>query len=275
MLTLPDPGASVLAPLQVVVEDLRAACPELPPESIMLVGAHCRDVLHAALGHESPTSTTTDLDLALALSSWTTYETITTAFQPVGSNQIRYRIASMPVDLIAFGAVEAPTGTVTPPPRDEAMSVWAFEEIFAGSLPLALDGMTIRIPDPAGYTAAKLMAWLDRSAWGETRDARDIALALHWYAESPSVQQRLWETDRGNDLLVAESSDLSRSAARLLGEDVVAVIGPERSAELVTGGPGDQVLLTHHLINTTPTPWQQSRRDELVDALTRGLTIVR
>jgi predicted nucleotidyltransferase len=44
------------------------------------------------------------------------------------------------------------------------LSVWAFDEIFAASWPLKLSpNLTIHIPTVAGYAAAKLGAWLDRS----------------------------------------------------------------------------------------------------------------
>jgi predicted nucleotidyltransferase len=43
----------------------------------------------------------------------------------------------------------------------------------------------------AGYAAAKLGAWLDRSEWHEAKEAGDLALVLYWYAESAAVHDRL------------------------------------------------------------------------------------
>jgi predicted nucleotidyltransferase len=177
-----------LDPLRAVVEAALAAASGLSPSDLMVVGARCRDILHAALGHSFATRATRDLDLALALQSWDAYSALAAAFPRVGDTGIRYRIAGLDVDLLAFGGVEDPTGTVTPPPRGESLSVWAFEEIFAASLPLDLaEELTIRIPTVAGYAAAKLGAWLDRSQYGETKDARDIALVAFWYTESADV----------------------------------------------------------------------------------------
>ncbi len=85
------------------------------------------------------------------------------------------------------------------------MSVWAFEKIFSRSLPLDLtSAVTIRIPTIAGYAAAKLAAWLDRSQWGEPKDANDLALVAYWYSESPGVADRLYDTPDGQRVLVDE-----------------------------------------------------------------------
>jgi hypothetical protein len=117
----------------------------------MIVGAWCRDILHSALGHTFATAATHDLDLALALSSWDAYRVLTTTFQRVGDTGIRFRIADIDVDVLPFGDIEDPQRLVHPPARGETLSVWAFEEIFAASLPLALSPTTtIQIPTIAG-----------------------------------------------------------------------------------------------------------------------------
>ncbi len=59
--------------------------------------------------------------------------------------------------------------------------MWAFEAIFAASLSLVLPAVgTVRVPTVAGYAAAKLGGWLDRSEWSEAKDAADLALVLYW-----------------------------------------------------------------------------------------------
>ncbi len=163
---LPD---AALAPLARVVDVVLEADTGLSPDRLMVVGAYCRDLLHRALGLRFALTATHDLDLALALRSWEAYRVLAVTFRPAGTTGIRFRIAELAVDLVPFGQIEAPPGTVSPPTRGEPMSVWAFQEIHAKALPLGLPGgRTIRIPSVAGYAAAKLAAWLDRSAWGET-----------------------------------------------------------------------------------------------------------
>jgi predicted nucleotidyltransferase len=273
MLDLTATPDGFLEPLARVVDAALAVTDELTPGAVMVVGAWCRDILHSAQGHDFATVATRDLDLALALSSWDAYRALAAAFPRVGDTGIRFRIADVDVDLLPFGDIEDPQGIVEPPSRGETLSVWGFEEIFAAALPLALSTTTIRIPTVAGFAAAKLGAWLDRSDWLEAKDAADLALILHWYAESGEVHDRLYETPSGNEVLIAEGTDVSEAAAHLLGADVATTIGPERLAELLARWPGDAELLIRELELRGGPAWprdSQQRRD-LVDALTRGL----
>ena len=83
----------------------------------------------------------------------------------------------------------------------------------------------------------------------------------------------MYETEEGNDSLVAESTDLPLAAARLLGHDISATIGRTRLAELLARWPGDLQLLVREL-GFTGVAWPRAteRRRALIDALTRGIT---
>jgi predicted nucleotidyltransferase len=276
LLDLTKTPDDVLDPVTRVVGAILDIAGELVPDDVMLVGATCRDVLHTALGHTFATTATQDLDVALALSSWDAFRSIAASFPSIANTGIRFRIVDIAVDLLPFGAIEDPQGFVEPPSRHEAMSVWAFDEIFTASLPLPLSPtITIRVPTPAGFAAAKLGAWLDRSAWRETKDAADLALVLHWYIESAEVTDRLYETAVGNAILVAEGSELPLSAVHLLGRDVAATIGRERVAELLARWPGDREFLVRELTLRGGPAWPQDldRRRDILVALTRGLTM--
>ena len=145
MLNLHETPTGFIEPITGVVEAALDAADGLSPGDVMVVGAWCRDILHHALGHTFTTATTRDLDLALALSSWDAYNSIAAAFPRISHTGIRFRIVDVDVDLLPFGDVEDPQGIVKPPSRDETLSVWAFEEIFAASLPLALSP-TMSVP---------------------------------------------------------------------------------------------------------------------------------
>lgn len=156
--------------------------------------------------------------------------------------------------------------------------MWAFEEIFTVSLPLALaPTTTVRIPTVAGFAAAKLGAWLDRSDWLDARDAADLALILHWYAESADAHDRLYQTLTGNEVLLAEAADVPLAAAHLLGTDVAAVIGPVRLDELLVRWPGNLALLIRELDLRGGPAWPRDaqRRHDLIESLTRELAAVR
>ena len=274
MLDLAKAPDGFLDPVARVVEAALAVTADLSPDEVMVVGAWCRDILHSALGHTFPTTATRDLDLALALSSWDAFRALAAAFPRVGDTGIRFRIVDVDVDLLPFGDIEDPQGVVEPPSRGETLSVWAFEEMFAASLPLALSPTTtIHIPTVAGYAAAKVGAWLDRSDWLEAKDAADLALTLHWYAESADVHDRLYETPSGNEILIAEDTDVHLAAAHLLGADVATTIGPARLAELLARWPGDAELLIRELELRGGPAWPRDsqHRRGLLDALTRGL----
>lgn len=193
----------------------------------------------------------------------------------VGNTGIRFHVAGIPADLMPFGAVEDPPGTVTPTARCEPMSVWGFAEVFGAALPLPLPGgATIRIPTVAGYAALKLAAWLDRSDYGEYKDASDIATALYWYLNSPGVDVQLYETDHGHDVLLQESMDSSAAAARLLGEDIQSTLGDDRKAELADRWPGPRVNFLYHsmtVVNASNWPGSPDRRRTLIRAMERGL----
>jgi predicted nucleotidyltransferase len=263
-----------LDPIARVIAEMREHAPGIEPDRVMLVGAWCRDTLHAALGHGFETSATRDVDLALALSGWEIYELLSNAFPASGDTGVAFRIAGLTVDLLPFGELEDPTGLIVPPTRGEVISVWAFAEIFSSSSPLALSpSIAIRCPTVPGYTAAKLAAWLDRSEWGEARDANDLALAVYWYAESTEVEGRLYDTSEGQQILVDEEADFPRAAAHMLGKDVSDLVGRVRLAELVERWPGNLDMLVRNFTMSTGPRWpdRPPRRLDMVDALTRGL----
>lgn len=274
MLDVSRPTEELIDPLVRIVETMYEHAPELSQDRVMLVGAWCRDVIHAALGHDFATSATRDVDLALALPGWESFELLAGNFPRAGHSGVRFKIADHQVDLLPFGDLENPKGVVLPPTRREAMSVWAFEEIYRDSLDLPLtDALAIRIPTVAGYAAAKLVAWLDRSAWHQVKDANDLALIAYWYFQSKDVESRLYDTTEGQLILVAEETDLHCAAARLLGRDVSVCVGSERRSELMERWPGNMAMLLRNFTMTTGPGWLvgEQRRREVIDALTRGL----
>lgn len=60
----------------------------------------------------------------------------------------------------------------------------------------------------------------------------------------------------------------------MLGTEVAQLIGPQRLSELLARWPGDASLLNRYLTLRGNPGWPSdpSRRQELLDALTRGLT---
>ncbi len=205
------------------------------PETIMLLGAECRDILHRAHGHQFSLRGTSDVDVGLAIDDWNAHDAVLSQFTATGTTGIRYRISGMSVDIMPFGSIEQPRGEVSPSRRlEQPFSVFAFQEVFQASLPLILpSGVAIRIPTPAGYSALKVRAWRDRwTASFETKDGPDLATIVYWYSEDADVASRLWETLEGISLLESVGFDYPVAAAKLLGMDTIALIGSERASEL-------------------------------------------
>ncbi|WP_220138317.1 hypothetical protein [Nocardioides massiliensis] len=263
-----------------VVREIVQMVPSVAPETIMLVGATCRDILHSALGFDWPLRATNDLDLAFAMADWADYSHLTSRLTPMrdAANGVRYAVAGVPVDLMPFGRVEDPAGIVTPRGRGEAMSVWAFREVYAGAMNLRLDPNTqIRVPSIPGYAALKLCAWLDRAGGGQYKDAADLATVLYWFANSDALEERLYSSDAGNAVLLEHEMDLSASAAHLLGQDIRALLGPERHNELRARWPdARRALLISELTLPVEAQWPRDhrRRSEIVAAMESGLELV-
>lgn len=258
-----------------VCSRILARADHLQPSDLMVLGAQCRDVLHNALGHAFPLRATQDLDLAIAIANWEAYREIVTDLPASGGTGIRYNVDDVLTDLVPFGPIEDPTGFVPDPPN-RSLSVWGFQEVFDRGyhLPLPTVG-AIRIPTVAGYTALKLVAWLDRSESGRYKDAPDIAAALYWYITSPAAKDRLYgDPHHGFDVLDKFEFDEDRALAYLLGEDVAATVGLERLAELAARWPGprSEVLAPHMHIDAALSTWSPDigRREELLTALTLG-----
>jgi predicted nucleotidyltransferase len=155
--------------------------------------------------------------------------------------------------------------------------VWGFSETFESAVPLRLpNARTIRIPTLAGYATLKLVAWLDRSAIGEYKDASDIATVVYWYSRSPEIETFAYEASHGRDLLVLEELDLATVASRLLGEEIAGIIGRKRLGEFATrwaSSPRD--LLYHYMTVTNAPGWtgSEDRRRALIQAMERGMGI--
>lgn len=242
----------------------------LQPDQIMLVGARCRDTLHAALGHTTVNRSTNDLDIGLALSDWRAQERIAAAFEKTGTNGIRYRVAGVAVDVMPFGlAIEDPSGVSRPERRQEDLIVFGFDDVFARALTIELPGSghNIRIPSPAGYAALKLRAWVDRSPDGEFRDAHDFATIVDWYENWAFIDQRL----RGADSIVADRYfyDIPLACAHLLGRDIRHQLTELNASDLL------ERFLDSDTARFAATfkgePGNPGRRNELRDAVVAGL----
>ncbi|GAA1140937.1 MULTISPECIES: hypothetical protein [Microbacterium] len=266
----------LLDDVDMVVGELRARI-GIVDDRLMLVGARCRDVLHSALGYEAEIGVTDDTDLAIALTDWQTYDRIAATFESRGDSGICFLVDGIKVDIMPFGSVEDPKGQVTPRARGEDMVVFGFEDVFSRSRELSLPTAgRIRIPTIAGYTALKLRAWIDRAAYGQNKDGKDLAAAIFWYGESPDVHERLFDTDDGLALLERLDWDRDLGSAFLLGVDVREELSTANGVDLSARWRAtDRDLLSRSLTLPSGYDWsaERPRRLALIDSVLSGLTL--
>ncbi|MGB3730950.1 hypothetical protein [Microbacterium sp.] len=226
MIDFAHSDAALLAPVALVVDRLHSEC-GVDSERILLVGAICRNMLHTAYGYEFAVADTRDIDLGLILEDWGEYRRVVDVYPAVGDTGIRFLIAGLVVDVLPFGGVENPLGSATPEGRNQPLDVSGFENVYEHAALVRLPGTDnqIRIPQPAGYAALKMFAWLDRSAYGEYKDARDLALAMYWYLESEDVADRLYGGDEGVRLLEAAEWDRDVAAVKMLSGEIRSQLG--------------------------------------------------
>jgi predicted nucleotidyltransferase len=245
------------------ITELRQAGVE--PAHVMLVGAVCRDVLHQAAGHTTTLRATGDLDLALAIDGWDRYKQITSQFEKIQTGtRIRYLVAGVPVDLVPFGDLENPDGTVEAPGANRPMNVLGYQDVWAAAAPVTLPtGAAIWVPTIPGFTLRKLAAWADRSKVGEYKDGSDLACAMFWYQNMDDIDALLYQEGPGLQLLERTEFDTPRACVLLLVGDTLSVLAPHRRQELralwnPTGTHED--LLATYLINPKLEGWPRDDR---------------
>ena len=98
---------------------------------VMVVGATARDILVSAVTGAPPARATQDIDIAVAVSSWSDVHRLTEGLERSGRASHRYRVDGCPVDIIPFGGIESPGRTITWP-DDHEMNVLGFQEALGG-----------------------------------------------------------------------------------------------------------------------------------------------
>lgn len=218
-------------PLGVVLAEMDAVLEH--PVDLLVIGAEARDILAAQLSPDLRLVATTDVDLVLAVDDWRQYADTFAPLTAFGSRGMMFTVAGVRVDIIPFGPVEDPPGTIRPPWMNEPFSVGALRPVFetatAMSLPEAWR-LSCRVPTIAGFAALKLHAWLERSTQGETKDAGDFGVAVAWFVNDATTVERLALSH--SHLLRAPEFDLHEAAAHLLGHDMAELLGPGLATEL-------------------------------------------
>ena len=148
-------------------------------------------------GHAVPIArATTDVDLAFAVADWSEFDALRSAltdsgtFTAAGSDQrFRHRHRT-PIDLIPFGGVEAPNGSITWPADEHVMEVLGYSEAQATAVDLMLPAsQRISTPSLSMLAILKLLAWAARHVAAPRKDASDLVLILKNYLTSENTDR--------------------------------------------------------------------------------------
>lgn len=235
MLDLSDKqGLQWLASL---LTDLQKAAPGI---DLLLVGATARDVL-LSYAYGNPLSRAThDADIAFAISSWAAFDTLrrrlleSDKFESVAGTGHRLQHHSgIPVDLIPFGAIERPDGTIAwPPEYAEVMGVLGFAEARASAIEVRLPhNQILHVVALPMLAILKLLAWTERRFREPRKDSADIFDILTKYLDA-GQDERLYGEAR--HLLNDQAFDYRIAGAWLVGCDArLCIDGPGRRTQQI------------------------------------------
>ncbi len=225
---------------------------------------------------------TQDVDLAVILENWDIYtqlkmELLSTG-QFVEDPKAFYRLRFkniLPVDLIPFGTIESPPGSITwPPDHSMKMSVIGFEDAWNHTLRVRiLPTLIVRFASLPGLAILKLIAWNDRRHEVPQKDAADLALVLRKYAEAGN-ENRLYQ--EYSDLLRQEGFDQELAGAWLLGQDMSKVM-QARTREVILdilknqADPDKSDRLILSIVKELPGN-DYERASKLLMSLSRGIS---
>ena len=246
-----------------ILQSLDQACRALGIP-YLLTGAMAREILLVHGYGLPPGRATRDVDFGLQVADWAMFATLkatlfaTEDFQ--ADLRIPHRIYSvpermgirMPVDLVPFGGIEAPIGSLAwPPDGDVVMDVRGFGVAFDHVIQVEVKpGLELLLPSPACMTIMKTLAWKDRGKATQGRDAIDL-VELLLRAEDIIGLDTLYEHNlesveaAGGDPQLAAADVLGgearMAAGALMAEEVASILVKGLEENLVTqvlGGSG-------------------------------------
>jgi predicted nucleotidyltransferase len=237
------PSSRALDPaLAEVLGRIDAAC-QAQGVPYLLTGAMAREILLVQVHGLPPGRATRDVDFGVLVKTWAAFTALKVALVESGDfvtdHSVRHRLYTvperlgvrMPVDLVPFGGVETPVGTVAWPPDGEVvMDVRGYEAAHHHALHVQVrPGLVIPLPSAQGIAVMKILAWKDRGGATQGRDAIDLVEILE-RAEDILGLDALYDSH----LNVVETwgGDLRLAAACILGAQARVMVGDTMAEEL-------------------------------------------
>lgn len=152
-----------------------------------VIGATARDIIMQQQLNTESKRRTRDLDIAIAIPDWNTFEQvkqslIADGFEKSRDMQQRFYYGEYELDIVPYGVVAKEDDNIYWPPEEVvAMSVKGFDEVLSEAITVSIDDeFEIKIASLHGLFLLKFNAWLDRNA-KTSKDAEDMSFILSNY----------------------------------------------------------------------------------------------
>lgn len=155
-----------------------------------VVGAFARDIIMAHIHNFSSLRKTGDIDIAIMVASWNTYEKVKQAliieYNFTQGNVTQKLIINnyLEIDIIPFGDIEENNTISWPPHFHFMMNTIGYQEIYQSAIPVFLDKKyKLLIASLEGLVLLKLIAWNDRKYQSKNRKKHieDILFIIDHY----------------------------------------------------------------------------------------------
>jgi len=224
---------------------------------IMLVGAAARDILIRNVVGSPPQRATRDVDIAVAVNSWSEVACLTSSMNPTRGGAHHFLVLGIEVDVIPFGGIESRDRTITWP-NDHEMDVSGFAEALRSAVRVKLPGdITVPVASLAAQSILKLLAWRDRHSQS-TKDAIDLRSIIHAYSQGPYFDQlydahQNYLVQHDYDPILAGASRMGHEASELIAgntrEKIRSLLNEEDFRERLAADMGGLIQTNLELVN--------------------------
>ena len=192
-----------------------------------VIGATARDIVMQQLLDAESKRRTRDLDIAISIPDWNTFEQvkqslIADGFEKSRDMQQRFYYGEYELDIVPYGVVAKEDDNIYWPPEEEiAMSVKGFDEVLSEAITVSIDDdFKVKIASLHGLFLLKFNAWLDRNT-KTSKDAEDMLFILSNYFMANlerEIHQEVYDWENFDDYVVG---------GYWLAYDIVALLNKE------------------------------------------------
>lgn len=204
---------------------------------LLVVGAMARDLILVHGFGARLERGTRDVDFAVQVVDWQSFETLVSALVARGFIQDPQRVhrlhrmdqGGLPweIDLLPFGTIADENSSIQwPPDGAVVMTVLGFQEALTDAIRVQIGSAqnitSVNVASPAGLSLLKLIAWLEREPGIRRKDALDLDYLMKTYSKIPVVLSALYDDGQ----MEAQEWDEVKASAMKLGQDAAKIAEP-------------------------------------------------